>query len=48
LKVTYRHGSKVGEGAGDSLLFDATVLHGIEAIHVQSVSDRRWYSTLRE
>jgi hypothetical protein len=32
-RLTYRYGHKVVSlGAGDSLLFDATALHGIEAI----------------
>ncbi|SOE06360.1 transcriptional regulator, XRE family with cupin sensor [Variovorax sp. YR752] len=32
-RVTYRHGAKVAEiGPGDSLLFEASVLHGIDAI----------------
>ena len=32
-EVRYRYGSKVvAMGTGDSLLFDATALHGIEAI----------------
>jgi transcriptional regulator with XRE-family HTH domain len=47
--VTYRYGGKsVGVGAGDSLLFEATALHGIEAIHTQPVSYLSVVFTLRE
>lgn len=38
-EVTYRYGSKaVSVSAGDSLLFDATVLHGIDAFQHGPVS----------
>lgn len=38
-RVAYRYGSKtVSVGAGDSLLFDATSLHGIEAVDSGPVS----------
>jgi len=47
--VTYRYGAKAMEvGAGDTLLFDATVLHGIEAIHSGPVSYLSAVFTLRE
>ncbi|MGN8084120.1 helix-turn-helix domain-containing protein [Variovorax sp. 22077] len=47
--VTYRYGAKAVEvGAGDTLLFDATALHGIEAIHSRPVSYLSVVSTLRE
>ena len=47
--VTYRYGAKAVEvGAGDTLLFDATALHGIEAIHSGPVSYLSVVSTLRE
>lgn len=48
-EVTYRYGGKaVAVRAGDSLLFDATVLHGIEAIQSQPVSYLSVVFTLRE
>ncbi|MGK6308642.1 helix-turn-helix domain-containing protein [Variovorax sp. DT-64] len=48
-EVTYRYGAKtVLVRAGDSLLFDATALHGIEAIRVQPVSYLSVVFTLRE
>jgi len=48
-EVTYRYGAKVvAVGAGDSLLFDATALHGVEAIQVQPVSYLSVVFTLRE
>ncbi|WP_418147419.1 XRE family transcriptional regulator [Variovorax paradoxus] len=48
-EVSYRYGGKsVGVGAGDSLLFDATALHGIEAIQTQPVSYLSVVFTLRE
>ncbi len=38
-RIAYRYGSKtVSVGAGDSLLFDATSLHGIEAVDSGPVS----------
>ena len=47
--VTYRCGAKAVEvGAGDTLLFDATALHGIEAIHAGPVSYLSVVFTLRE
>jgi DNA-binding XRE family transcriptional regulator len=48
-EVNYRYGAKVVTvRAGDSLVFDATALHGIEAIHVRPVSYLSVVSTLRE
>ncbi|MDH6165529.1 transcriptional regulator with XRE-family HTH domain [Variovorax boronicumulans] len=48
-EVIYRYGTKVIEvKAGDSLLFDATALHGIEAIQAQPVSYLSVVFTLRE
>jgi transcriptional regulator with XRE-family HTH domain len=48
-EVSYRYGAKVVTvRAGDSLVFDATALHGIEAIHVRPVSYLSVVSTLRE
>lgn len=48
-EVTYRYGAKVVEvRAGDSLLFDATALHGIETIHSGPVSYLSTVFTLRE
>ncbi|MBB4226086.1 glyoxylate utilization-related uncharacterized protein [Variovorax guangxiensis] len=48
-EVTYRYGAKAVEvAAGDTLLFEATVLHGIEAIHSGPVSYLSVVSTLRE
>jgi len=48
-EVTYRYGAKtVAVKAGDSLLFDATALHGIELIQVQPVSYLSVVFTLRE
>jgi len=38
----------VAVGAGDSLLFEATALHGIEAIQSGSVSYLSMVFTLRE
>ena len=47
--ATYRYGAKSVEvGAGDTLLFDATALHGIEAIHSGPVSYLSVVFTLRE
>jgi transcriptional regulator with XRE-family HTH domain len=38
-RVSYRYGAKVVElGSGDSLLFEASALHGIEAIHEPPVA----------
>lgn len=48
-EVTYRYGGKtVKVGAGDSLIFDATALHGIEAIHTRPVSYLSVVFTLRD
>ena len=48
-EVMYRYGSKpVAVGTGDSLLFDATALHGIEEIQAQPVSYLSVVFTLRE
>ena len=48
-EVRYRYASKVVEvRAGDSLLFDSTALHGIEAIQAQPVSYLSVVFTLRE
>lgn len=48
-EVTYRYGGKtVTVGAGDSLIFDATALHGIEAIHTRPVSYLSVVFTLRD
>jgi transcriptional regulator with XRE-family HTH domain len=48
-EVTYRYGAKtVAVTAGDSLLFDATALHGIESIQVPPVSYLSVVFTLRE
>ncbi|RUR71097.1 helix-turn-helix domain-containing protein [Variovorax guangxiensis] len=48
-EVTYRYGAKaIDVRAGDSLLFEATALHGIEAIHSQPVSYLSVVFTLRE
>lgn len=48
-QVRYRYGGKVVElGAGDSLLFDATALHGIEAIGSEPVSYLSVVFTLRD
>ncbi|WP_062365096.1 helix-turn-helix domain-containing protein [Variovorax paradoxus] len=48
-EVSYRYGGKsVGVGAGDSLLFEATALHGIETIQSGPVSYLSVVSTLRE
>ncbi|KLN53324.1 DNA-binding transcriptional repressor PuuR [Variovorax paradoxus] len=48
-EVMYRYGAKsVAVRAGDSLLFDATALHGIEAIQTQPVSYLSVVFTLRE
>jgi transcriptional regulator with XRE-family HTH domain len=48
-KVTYRYGAKAVEvGAGDTLLFDATALHGIQAIHSRPVAYLSVVFTLRE
>ena len=47
--VTYRYGAKSVEvGAGDTLLFDATALHGIDAIHSGPVSYLSVVFTLRD
>ena len=47
--VTYRYGVKSVEvGVGDTLLFDATALHGIEAIHSGPVSYLSVVFTLRD
>ena len=47
--VTYRYGAKAVEvNAGDTLLFDAMALHGIEAIHSGPVSYLSVVFTLRE
>ncbi|WP_436288000.1 helix-turn-helix domain-containing protein [Variovorax paradoxus] len=48
-EVRYRYGGRTAEvRAGDSLLFDATALHGIEAIQTQPVSYLSVVFTLRE
>lgn len=48
-EVRYRYGPKVVEiRAGDSLLFDATALHGIEAIGTQPVAYLSVVFTLRD
>ncbi|MDM0008447.1 XRE family transcriptional regulator [Variovorax sp. J22G73] len=48
-EVTYRYGAKtVVARAGDSLIFDATALHGIEVIHARPVSYLSVVFTLRE
>ncbi|WPH24456.1 helix-turn-helix domain-containing protein [Variovorax paradoxus] len=48
-EVAYRYGAKsVAVRAGDSLLFDATALHGIETIHSGTVSYLSVVFTLRE
>ncbi|MDR6890749.1 transcriptional regulator with XRE-family HTH domain [Variovorax sp. 3319] len=48
-EITYRYGGKsVAVGAGDSLLFEATALHGIEAIQSGPVSYLSVVFTLRE
>ena len=47
-EVSYRYGTKVVQlKVGDSLLFDATALHGIEAVKVQPVSYLSVVFTLR-
>ena len=47
-EVSYRYGTKVVQlNVGDSLLFDATALHGIEAVKVQPVSYLSVVFTLR-
>lgn len=47
-EVSYRYGTKVVQlKVGDSLLFDATALHGIEAVEVQPVSYLSVVFTLR-
>ena len=48
-EVSYRYGGRTAEvRTGDSLLFDATALHGIEAIQTQPVSYLSVVFTLRE
>ena len=48
-EAIYRYGARsVTVRAGDSLLFDATVLHGIEAIRSQPVSYLSVVFSLRE
>jgi transcriptional regulator with XRE-family HTH domain len=48
-EVSYRYGARsVAVGAGDSLLFEATALHGIEAIQSGPVSYLSVVFTLRE
>ncbi|RRH87645.1 XRE family transcriptional regulator [Variovorax beijingensis] len=48
-EVSYRYGGRTVEvRAGDSMLFDATALHGIEAIQTQPVSYLSVVFTLRE
>lgn len=48
-EVTYRYGAKTAAvRAGDSLVFNATALHGIESIHVRPVSYISLVFTLRE
>ena len=48
-EVRYRYGAKVVElGAGDSLLFEASALHGIEAIGTQPVTYLSVVFTLRD
>jgi quercetin dioxygenase-like cupin family protein len=47
--VTYRHGGKtMSVKAGDSLLFDATALHGIQAVDSGPVSYLSVALTLRD
>lgn len=47
-EVSYRYGTKVVQlKMGDSLLFDATALHGIEAVKVEPVSYLSVVFTLR-
>jgi transcriptional regulator with XRE-family HTH domain len=47
-EVRYRYGTKVVQlKAGDSLLFDATALHGIDAVDLQPVSYLSVVFTLR-
>ena len=48
-EARYRYGAKsVAVSAGDSLQFDATVLHGIEAIQAVPISYLSVVFTLRE
>jgi quercetin dioxygenase-like cupin family protein len=48
-EVSYRYGAKLSEvSVGDSLLFDATALHGIETIRSGPVSYLSVVFTLRE
>jgi len=48
-EVSYRYGSKMVEvKAGDSLLFEASALHGIETIHSGPVSYISVVFTLRD
>lgn len=48
-QISYRYGTKVlNLGTGDSLLFDATAQHGIEAIAIQPVTYLSVVFTLRD
>lgn len=48
-RLTYRYGARVVDlGAGDSLLFDGTILHGIEATDTQPAVYLSVVFTLRD